>query len=334
MYDLLLVDDELSVIESMRDLIDWRALGIGRVETRLNAIEALECLRRMEQDIVITDIRMPVMDGIALIDAARRAGSDAEFIVLSGYDDFNYARGAMAQGVKHYLLKPCGEAEIAEAVVSAVRSLRARRRDLEGAVAQLERAAAAGDAEQLECALAQLLEDEDRSVAALACAKLMLRSLHKGSLDPEILTELFNLLYEARTAKDLAEPLRRALAWPEETYEARGFVDQVTAYVDAHLDDPRLSLKLIAREVVFLTEDYVGRVFARKVGMTFSQYLLKKRIERAKFLIGALGDDKLYTVAEQIGLGNNPQYFSRLFKRETGYTPGAYRALARRNEPG
>lgn len=83
----------------------------------------------------------------------------------------------------------------------------------------------------------------------------------------------------------------------------------------------------MASKLVFRNEDYVGKAFARRTGRTFISYLNTLRVERAKKLLSAPGEIRLSEVAERVGLGNNPRYFGRLFKKYTGYTPGEYRDL-------
>ena len=73
-----------------------------------------------------------------------------------------------------------------------------------------------------------------------------------------------------------------------------------------------------------MNTDYVSKKFQKETGTRFSNYLTEVRIERAKKLLVSAESDKIQTIAEQVGCGNNPQYFSQLFKKKTGMTPSAY----------
>ena len=73
-----------------------------------------------------------------------------------------------------------------------------------------------------------------------------------------------------------------------------------------------------------MNTDYVSKKFLKETGTRFSNYLTDVRIEHAKQLLISMGNDKIQTIAEQVGCGNNPQYFSQLFKKKTGMTPSAY----------
>ena len=87
-YKLLLVDDERDVLEAISAAVPWEKYDIQLVGLCDNAIEALKQIQRETPDLVITDVKMPVVNGIELIFQARQQGCDAEFIVLSGFDEF------------------------------------------------------------------------------------------------------------------------------------------------------------------------------------------------------------------------------------------------------
>ena len=98
-------------------MVDWAAAGTELVDTARNGVEALGKIESAKPDIIITDISMPGLDGLGLIEKASEAYPSVRFIMLSGYKEFEYARKAMQYGVKHYLLKPCNENQIHDALV-------------------------------------------------------------------------------------------------------------------------------------------------------------------------------------------------------------------------
>ena len=119
MYKVILVDDEPFALEGIKLMVEWEELGFEIVDMCENGEEALACIEACKPDLVVTDIRMPVLDGLELIDQVQKAGNDPVFIILSGYNDFEYARSALKYGVKHYLLKPALDKEW-EAVIQLV----------------------------------------------------------------------------------------------------------------------------------------------------------------------------------------------------------------------
>lgn len=112
MTKILLVDDERMIRKAIVNNIDWSRHGVQIVDDVANGEEALLVMAKEAVDIVITDIRMPIMDGLKLTEAIRTNYPKTRIIILSGYDDFEYARTAIKQGVQDYLLKPVSEEEL------------------------------------------------------------------------------------------------------------------------------------------------------------------------------------------------------------------------------
>lgn len=117
MYTVLIVDDEPIVREGLEFIIDWNDFGFTIIDNAENGRIGLEKIRSLKPDLVITDIRMPGIDGIEMLKQARAEKNDTHFIILSGYSDFTYAREAMSLDVVSYLLKPIEEAELIEEVL-------------------------------------------------------------------------------------------------------------------------------------------------------------------------------------------------------------------------
>ena len=101
-------------------------------------------------------------------------------------------------------------------------------------------------------------------------------------------------------------------------------MEKLQSYVQENLADPRISLKWLAENYLFMNVDYVSREFVRQTGEKFSAFLNRTRMERAKELLRENREEKIYNVAQQVGCGNNPQYFGQLFKKYTNMTPSEY----------
>lgn len=106
MLKVLIVEDEVLARTGLRTLVDWEANGFVLCGEAVDGQEALELLEREPADIVITDIRMPVMDGLELIRRIRERGWPCQVVVLSSYDDFDYVRQALVLGARDYIHKP------------------------------------------------------------------------------------------------------------------------------------------------------------------------------------------------------------------------------------
>ena len=105
MYQVLIVDDEPIVKIALRSMIDWNELGFHICATASNGEEALEMTCRFHPDLIICDLKMPIMDGLELIRAVQKKNIDCEFLVISNYEDFNYVRTALVLGAADYILK-------------------------------------------------------------------------------------------------------------------------------------------------------------------------------------------------------------------------------------
>ncbi len=123
MYKVLIVDDERLIRKSIRNRLDWAHCGVEICGEAANGEEALRTMQNESPDIVLTDIRMPLMDGLALIEKASVLCPRTKFIIMSAYSDFDYAKQAIRLGVEDYILKPVKVKELEEVVRKIVHSL-------------------------------------------------------------------------------------------------------------------------------------------------------------------------------------------------------------------
>lgn len=112
MYKVMLVDDEKLILQGLENIIEWEEIDLEIIATAQNGEEALEIFKNKPADIIITDINMPIISGLELIKKIREINNEVRFIILSGYEDFNYAKTAIKYGVDNYLLKPIDEEEL------------------------------------------------------------------------------------------------------------------------------------------------------------------------------------------------------------------------------
>lgn len=501
MLKMIIADDERIIRETISTLIDWRQYGIELIGLCSNGIEAYDMILDESPDLVITDIRMPGLDGLELIGRVSQTDLDTQFILLSGYGEFEYAKQAMKYGVRHYLLKPCNEQQIIAAVQESSRDCYIRQQNRQMQDSRFILADHMGhnvissiisDALYLENPLEDIiptyepymdfyftpyrlfylfyLEEEhlepflgllrtvceehlpqtsiygiyvkntlllflkdfpspcDRLEHHLPLLRvpeqqtetelktesypdlktllhIVLKKIRRFSMfyfvsdfhalctcnyaainqemeqlcqqytkgDSETLgrmKELLNNVMDIRFLKQLTssmflkltlnnpclsssglmewliqtegqedpEPLKtmiirklgeiRPIPLHNENFSS--MVQQIFQYVRGHLNDPALTLKYIAEQHLFMNVDYVSKRFQKETGIRFSDYLAEERIARAKEYIERSGDDRIQDIAERVGFGNNPQYFSKIFKKKTGMTPSTYLNSTRR----
>jgi two-component system, response regulator YesN len=134
MIKLILVDDEEEVRKGILQKIDWGAIGFEIAGEAENGMEALEIVERTVPDVVITDIKMPFMDGLALSEKLHHRFPATKIIILTGFDEFDYAQRAIKLGVVEYILKPISSVELIDVldrVKLKINMEAAQRKDME-----------------------------------------------------------------------------------------------------------------------------------------------------------------------------------------------------------
>ncbi|MEG0901759.1 MAG: response regulator, partial [Clostridia bacterium] len=123
MLRVMLVDDEPMALEGLELLIDWRTEGFEICASCNGGVAALAELDAARPDLIVTDIRMPQVDGLELMRLAKERGYTGQFVVVSGYGEFNYAQQALLLGVAGYLLKPLDSSETVDVLEHVRRKL-------------------------------------------------------------------------------------------------------------------------------------------------------------------------------------------------------------------
>lgn len=183
-YRVIIADDEPKVLQLVKMLGHWEQYGIEIVDECHDGHAALESIKRNHPDFVLSDIKMPDLDGIELIEETRRAGIDSLFILLSGYRHFEYAQSAVALNVVEYLLKPIDEEKLNKTLERVCRQIDQRKED------------DAGKAELLQI----------KELRHQAMIKPLWETLVKNQYHPEVARnlvseELMNSVYNTRFQK-------------------------------------------------------------------------------------------------------------------------------------
>lgn len=123
MYKLLIVDDEARIRSGLRSLIEWEIYGIEIAGEAEDGMKAYLSVKSLEPDIVLVDISMPNMNGLEMIELCSHLDKPPKFIILSGYDHFEYVQKAIQLGAVNYLLKPVNQDELVHTVISCIELL-------------------------------------------------------------------------------------------------------------------------------------------------------------------------------------------------------------------
>lgn len=503
MLKILIADDEKIIRETIANLIDWESLGLNLIGCVKNGMEAYNTILDEYPDIVLTDIRMPLLSGLDLIEKIYGLNKNTQFIILSAYSEFEYAQKAMQFGVKHYLVKPCNEKQIINClkevigdcyalyaaspsfqntsllnaqfqnsliinlINSGLASFYTRSENFEKELEDKSRYFAS-PSPSYGVAYLYFLEESNKESAvrdvtafrdqhfphldiytlyvkntciflfncagidcsplddyishltypgqsidmvyerkiydsfSLAICEIILKirrydtvyytnnttfitinnyknvlrdvlelTEHIHDPDQEKMTESFSLLCDllngitdAEFLKQISSSVIITFVHSHPTFTAvsaaelllqidklescgdicdilipklRILVDEyistgttgalskkVRQYVEENIAASDLSLKWIAENYLYMNVDYLSKKFFKETGQKFSRYLTDVRIKKAKELLSDAEVDKIQNVAKQVGLENNPQYFSQIFKKSTGMTPSQY----------
>ena len=503
MYKLMIVDDEQIEREGMAQFIPWEKYDVELCDTAWNGVDALEKIPKNIPDIVLTDIKMPVMDGIELIGRLSNEYKDIVIIVLSGYGEFEYTSKAMEFGVRHYLLKPCDEEKIVAVLNEAKKEVDMcktahqkekeyytikrellphakeelfRRFLTDGKVSEEERRlfkkelpengekirilAMKNDIggfeyieqfilgnilgeilgmdkmplftsvdnmvffaikdisyQELKDAVTKTLQEfsriMDRNIISAVSqtgnieqAKELydqivyiyalgenakkgdllsyteddstpnsnyyvdLEKIRKAALYDEVLFEI-TLAVKKMQCRDLSKERKKdicrafAATWKNYIGKAQAEKNELdSAAIDSdesfihimgrwiaqtmnlwrtdkegermqnilttiycNLENTGLNIQYMAKNILYMNEDYFGRLFMKSIKVKFSSYLEQCRIEMAKRLLAYDPDMKIATLTEVIGYPVDGQYFSKTFRKVCGQTPTEYREM-------
>ncbi|MBD2845520.1 response regulator [Paenibacillus sp. IB182496] len=272
---VLLVDDETKIVEGLKSMIDWHGNGYVVCGQARNGAEALEAARRLEPELIVTDIRMPRLDGLAMIARWRAEWPEARFMILTGHSDFEYARQAMQYGVRHYVLKPIEEKEVERGLRELASDIRAGLDSKQELAALREHSTAYS---RIRARLQETATDEDSLPA------------------PPSDEERYDLAHRVRAYIDLHahEPLtlvqvaERFYVHPHYLSQlfhkktGQPFLQYLTAVRMEHAKRLLLTTELkvyeISRRVGYEDAKYFSRLFERQVGAKPSVYKARERM--------------------------------------------------------
>ncbi len=243
MLKILIVDDETVVRRGVMLGVDWGQIGCAIVGEAANGEEGLALAKEHRPDLIITDIRMPKMDGIQMMNAIREQGFNTHVIVLTAYSDFSYAQSALKLGADDYLLKPFRDQELLSAVMKILQKEKAREFPSPDAVLP---AAAAGKSKYVQEAIhyiARHYGDSDMGITAIA-----------GHLN-------------------VSESYLSHVFKKETNCTVTGYLTQYRIHTAMKLfKDCRLKVYEVARQVGYKDVTYFGSTFKKLAGMSPSEY--------------------------------------------------------------
>jgi two-component system response regulator YesN len=352
--NIIVVEDETRVRESIASFIMEFGHTYCLTGCASNGFEALKLFEQRQINVVLTDIEMPKMDGLRLVEQISEYWPDTKIVILSGYDKFEYVRMAMQHGVTDYLLKPIKREELNAVLVKVTSHLWKDSKKQLTLMANLEKwdmplirlesklfdAVEKGQISAAKEGLEVLLKELSDRVAGdnlrlipfiVDCLVSLRKRLSTIDTVPAYFDiewkKLLDLLYPQVSFETIQEAVSNFIVFcTTKVIECRKqscpnvlFICQ--QFLHGHYMK-EVSLQELA-DIGGVTPAYLSRLFKKELGINYTDYLNQIRVEKAKELL-EIPHIKVLEVASQVGF-NNSHYFSRVFKRSTGRTPQDYR---------
>lgn len=258
MIRLVVVEDENLVRKGLVLTTPWEDFDCQVVGEAENGAEGLELIKKLKPDLVITDIRMPVMDGLEMIRSLKQE-FDGEFLVISGYSEFEYAKQAVKLGVKDYLLKPIDDQEFQQVMLELVDQIRKKKR-----VQKLNANLAGKDQSKIKLFQEHILENEGNS------KEYYLR---------EAINYLKNHYQEEINIKDVADHLQISESYLSRLFKKEinhTFVDYLTNFrikkAMELLKDKTVKVYEVSSLVGYADSRYFSVLFKKYVGVTPTEF--------------------------------------------------------------
>lgn len=347
----LMVDDEPLTRASLAKRIEDLKIGFRLAGEASDGDEALDLLGRVGADVVLSDIRMPGADGLALAKEASLRFPHVRVVLVSAHQDFDYARRALGFGVKDYLLKPVRPEQLRTTLTEISAELASEeRRELEHRLAVLEgrrgdlfeewgRLLLADNVRRAENLLRRLADEAIRAyphrprLSVRLLGALCGRLIERSRLDVEVPFGPGRL--PADDARDPAGVRAALYGWLVEVRnrlrerggaQGRQVAEEIKRYVEEHYGEP-FSLEDVA-EALHFNKTYLAGLFKEETGTTIGRYAQEVRLKKAGEILRT-ERPKTYEVAARVGY-RDVAHFTKAFKERYGVSPKVYRNTIRR----
>lgn len=360
MLRLAIIDDEEETRQIMVNFIDWENYGITVIGEASDGLVAYDLINSQHPDIVLIDIQMPGMTGLEVLEKIRLEGTiSPAFIIMSGYDDFEYARKALSLNAVEYLLKPFRPDDVIMAIQKSIKHLELIRGSIQASSSAVNTMKPLGGG-AIDFSLLHYPSKEERRLldslktntqdAVLTDLKCFwdclceLNSSEESRLNCAVIlyVEVCRFLLErgSRFSKPyfdhwdnspgeisqniyqtLEEIMLEAISLIETGDGSHIYVNSAIQYIQAHYNE-NLSLENVAA-AISLSASYLSSLFSKVLGTTFIGYVQSVRIETAKELLRTT-TLKVYEIAYQVGY-DDEKYFSQVFRKAEGISPSQFR---------
>lgn len=341
MYDILFVDDDESIGFITSKFKLWGNSNFRIKKQARNGREALEILEKETFNLIITDIRMPIIDGLELIDIMREKGDKTAVILSSTYNDFEYAKKGLQLGAIDYIVKPFSEEDLLKALLRTEKLFLEKEKERKKVIAD-----GGISEEKIEEWYNYMLHYEKDRKELIDEVYRELEELYpeKPELYPKLINNILHEIWKhlcktfpwivhienfeftssnEGVTLDIGDVLERFqdIVKRYELNKYDSIINRICSIIIENIGNEKI-LDLVASEVG-LSKDYIGKLFRGKLGMTLGEYCTLAKIQYAKKMLKD-SNMKVYEISEFLGY-STVDYFSKLFKNSVGITPMQYR---------
>lgn len=349
MIRLAVFDDEYVVVQGVEAMIRKMELDFEVVGKAYDGNTAFDVVKEVRPDVIMTDIRMPGMDGLQLIEKVKTILPDASCIVISGYQEFEYARTALNLGVKGYIDKPITMDKVKK-VFEDIEIDFKRKQEIMSNDQHVDRIGQLTDDLTHEIKENSFMGIESKMQEIQKLHRKIYSELESYKLESyKLICILLGVFYEGHAAHEIDKhfPSFKNL---EMTVDQDGVDEYIMIILESMIEKMKILntgthhqtiIKILEHithhynedfglnemaDMVDMNPNYLSNLFKEEVGISFVKYLTNIRIDRAKELL--LEGEKVVQVSKKVGF-NNYRYFCEIFKRYEGKTPSEYKGQRR-----
>lgn len=344
---VLIVDDDAIVCEGLSKEINWEGMNAKVVGEARNGQKALELVLSEKPDLIISDIKMPVMDGLELCKHVYQLTTDVSIFLLSAYEDFSYAQSAMQYGVKEYIIKPI-DCEKLNHLIEKIKNLSF----------VLEKKQITYEffcSNDLQKNIINNLKSNNQDFFVNLFENVFTNINNFTDLTRECCMNLINILYDCMEEigfnhKACIQSKERVISefiliknvadiknftkklyfevLQFRVYKKDNHSDSLLAVIkniiDENFSNPDMNVSYIAQKLNF-SANYISNIFNQVAGINISTYITNIRVEKSMLLLKDPAV-KINDISTIIGYGDS-HYYAKVFKKYSGLTPSEYRNI-------
>ncbi|MEI3337044.1 MAG: response regulator [Clostridium sp.] len=339
MYKVLFVDDDETIGFIVSKMKVWENSNFKITRYAQNGKEALLVLEKESFDLIITDIRMPIVDGLELLENIRKRGDKTFLVLASTYSEFEYAKRGLQNGAIDYIIKPITEENLKELFIRVEKLLKEKEDKPKETNLKVSK-----DRIDKWYNLFINLEETPKNLKDKYLKELNDIVKEEKVIFSELLFEgiwekivkVFPWLVKLENIEFLFKEESFEKEVEEKIYNIQeivkkyklnnydSLINNVSEVILKNIGKDKL-LDIISEELQ-LSKDYIGKLFKNKIGITLNEYSTILKMEYGKKLLNG-SNKKVYEISEELGY-STVDYFSKLFKNYTGLTPVQYRKKA------